>query len=252
MNKKFIIITVIIILLIILYLVVFVKIYNKYQYYPYYDFADIRKKFKSGDILLFTCKAAESNVAKAVYYMSTRFVGTEYGHAGIVIRSKNKLFVLECCDFDQCGYEQSKFINKGKIAGGSGGVRIIDLDLYLDLYYKEYKGEFAVKFIEKEIPIDVVNSVLKKYQTVTFQNRNVLYVMAIIDNGVSHELAKHLIKKCNKDKMICTEFLYDFLYNCGVVKSYPSKIFWPHLITHDMFGKLQNIKYTDIYKFKIK
>lgn len=234
--------------MIISYVIIFVRKNNEYTHYPFYNFSEIRSKLKTGDIILFKCQH-DTPLYKLSYYVRTGLVGTEYGHSGIVIKGKNgNLFILECCGYDQCGYDKSYYMNGGK--KGRGGVRIINLDTVLGAYKKEYNGYFGVKFIEKEIPLSTINRVIKKYRDVFFQYPHMLAILAITDNGFSHALAKYIAERCDKKHMICTEFTYDFLYECGIVSEYPAKLFWPHSFTNETFKNIQIVKYSDLYKFE--
>jgi hypothetical protein len=171
-----------------------------------------------------------------------------YGHAGIVIKKKNKLYITECCGHDQTGYHEAKHLNDKKM----GGVRIIELDVLLREYYKNNKGVCAVKFISKEIPYSDFMKNMLKYRNAVFQDRKVLIMLAITDIFISHELAKKLSKGYGDEKMICTEFVYNILRDCNVLKEYPGKLFWPHTITNKLFDELEIIKYSKPYKFVIE
>jgi hypothetical protein len=215
---------------------------------PMYHYSDIKKKLKTGDIILFSCKQHGSFFNRVEYSSRTNIVGSMYGHAGIIIRKKNgEVYIVEVCDYDQCGGEHAKHLNNYN----QGGVRIIKLDIILNEYYKEYKGTYAVKFISKEIPYLEIMEKLKRYKHITFQPRKTLLFLAIVDIFISHSLANSLAKKCDQDKMICTEFLYNLLCDCNVLKNYPAKLFWPHLITNQVFDELENIKYSKPLKFII-
>jgi len=246
MGSKLLSIIIIIILILLVFYIIFLlkPIDNE----PFYHYDDIKKRLKTGDIILFSCKQHGSLLDNMVYSIRTTLVNSEYGHAGIVIKNKKgKLFIVEACGPSQCGYENATHLNNDK----KGGARIIELDKILQEYYEEYKGIYAVKFISKEIPYSVIMEKLKKYENIRFQDRHVLAMLVVADICISNTLAKTLSKYCDEKKMICTDFLYDLLYECNVVKEYPSKIFWPHLITSKKFDDLQIINYSKPYKFSI-
>lgn len=214
---------------------------------PYYSYTDIKARMKTGDILLFSCKMYGTIIDKLWYATRTSFLGSDYGHAGIIIKSRGKLYVAEVCGPDQCGYQYAKHLNKSC----QGGVRIIELDTLLNEYYKEYKGVYAVKFIDKAIPNKVMMANIKKYGHIVFQKRQTLYKLAIPDLFVSHSLAKYLASKYPTDQMICTEFLYRVLHDCGVLGEYPAKLFWPHIIVRDQFNSIAKVVYSLPYKFSV-
>jgi len=250
MIEKFLVIL-IILLIIIIYVLLFIKKPNVHSYEPYYSYADIRSRLRTGDIILFTCQNHNSILTQFSYYMRTSLVGSEYGHAGVIIRGvNNKLYIVECCGYDQCGHQKALYINGGKL--GRGGVRIIGFDTVLKAYDDEYKGIFGVKFISDEIPYAKAINAISQYKEISFQQREVLCVLAFIDNVISHSLAKRIADKCDNKKMICTDFVYDFLYKCNVVEKFQSKLFWPHLITNEFFDSKQKIKYSKLYKFKLE
>ena len=214
-----------------------------------YNYSNIRNKLKTGDLILFTCKKHGSLFANLMYLSRTTLLGSDYGHAGIVIKDKrnNHLYIAECCGHDQCGNKYANYLNKDQ----KGGIRIIDLDILLKEYHNEYNGSYAVKFISNEIPNSIIISALKKYKNVRFQERHILCMLAAMDIFISHPVAAALSNICDKNKMICTEFVHDLLHECNVLDKYPSKLFWPHLITNHVFKKLEKIKYSRPFKFSI-
>lgn len=243
MSRKLIII-ILIILILILVCVLFLVEDNDSE--PIYRYEDIKKKLKTGDIILFSCKKHGSFINKIIYACRTNIVGSQYGHAGIIIKDpQGKLYIVESCDHNQCSGQHAHHLNKHK----KGGVRIIDTDIILKEYYKKYEGIYAVKFISSEIPYEKFMEKLNKYKNIIFQNRDTLSLLVITDLIISHTLATKIANKCDNNEMICTEFLHSLLYDCKVLKDYPSKIFWPHLITSKIFDDLENVKYSKPYKF---
>ena len=236
----------IILIIILAYILLFVKRDNLYiNDQIYYSYLDIRDKLRSGDILLFSCRRTQSLYKKLEYYFRTSFIGSEYGHVGLVLKNGDKLYLVECCLGDNCAEEDARFLNNYK----KGGVRIISLDKLIEEYSRETDATFAIKFISKEIPWTTVTQVLKVYKNITFQNKSWLYFLGTLDVAVSHPLTVHLSNLADKNKMMCSEFVHDFLYRCGVLDEYPSRIFWPHLFTDDIFHDLEIVKYSRPYKF---
>lgn len=213
-----------------------------------YDYNDIKKHLKTGDIILFSIKSHKNLIENFKYFTRTKLVGSEYGHVGLIVRINDKIYVLECTDSGHTGDEFALHQNNG-----IGGIRMIDFDILSKEYIKKGATHYGIKFISQEIPLDVIKNNLKKYQNKTFENKAILTFLAIIDEGLSHEFATELSKNmCNKDKIMCSDFVHDILNESGVLKDYPSKIFWPQLFERPIFNNLQKIKYTDkVYKFII-
>ena len=238
------IITIIIIILILILLFVLFLTENV-ENESYHSFNEIRDKLKTGDIILFSCRRYYSLLEEIIYKSRTNLIGTIYGHVGVVIKKNNKLYLVEACGYKLCGYDKAYHLNNYN----QGGVRIIKLETMLNEYHKKYNGVYAVKFISEEIPYQKIMEKIKKYKNITFQSMKTLAFLAIVDIFISHDLAINISKKCDKNKMICTEFLYNLLYDCGVLKEYPVKLFWTHLFTENIFTKLENIKYSGPVKF---
>ena len=133
----------------------------------------------------------------------------------------------------------------------SGGLRIHDLDKFISTYSKTHDAIYGIKFISKEIPINKINIALTKYKNKTFPKKYEMflsYVLFFVVNVVCQMNIK-IPKLYNKDKIMCTEFVHDFLYECGVLKSYPSHMFWPSMIENSNFKKLEHISYSPIHHF---
>lgn len=215
---------------------------------PTYHFNDIRKHLKTGDIILFTGKM-NSVTQRLLYIGRTNVVGCIYGHAALVMRDGEKLYIVECCDIDMSGQNIGHYFHKnGK---KEGGVRMIDLDTMLTEYKKDFNGKFAVKFISRGIPNKVFIENLLKYQDVQFQDHMTLGILAITDLLISHKMAESFAVKCPTNRMFCTEFIHRMLRDCNVLKDYPSKLFWPHHITRETFADIENIKYSRTFRFTI-
>ncbi len=240
------------VIMIIVIMVLF-NIFSKILFAPSYatggkihKYSEIKQKLKSGDIILFSCKKFDSSINKFEYNLRTKFIGSEYGHAGIIYKKDKRLYLLECTYYDHIGYEKAKYLNDKK----KGGVRIIDLDYLINEYYKDSRALFAVKYISKEIPDKVMDDTIKKYKDVIFPNRYLFYLIFLIYYCLSETLASEIgIRLIDENHRMCTEFMHHFLNNCKVLKEYPSKLFWPWKITDGTMDKLQIIKYSDAYKF---
>lgn len=244
-----IIVSIFVIVFIIFYILIFVKKTYKYKYDPFYDYDNIKNNIKTGDIILFSCKNNRNLYNSIEYLLRTEFIGSEYGHVGIILKDEsNNLFVIECVANDHCADKHATYLNNYK----KGGIRIIELEKILNEYCKENAALFAIKFISREIPYSIAINNLNKYKDITFENKGRLFILGIIDVIISNNIGKKLALKINNNKMCCSEFAHNFLYNCNVLKKYPSKIFWPHLITNDLFDEIEIVKYSKPYKFKLK
>jgi len=214
---------------------------------PIYRYNNIKPNLRTGDIILFSCNKIGSLSERIMYGLRTKTFDSIYGHAGLVFKKDDNIYIIECCGQDQCGNESAQKLNKC----GEGGIRIIEIDTLLQEYYKEYNGTYAVKFISKELPNHLVIKNLKKYKNIIFQEGYKTAFLAIMDEGFSHRIAKYYGEKFSRKKMTCTEFLYNLLYDCGIVKEYPAKLFWPHLIAKTFFTNLELVKYSGLFKFSI-
>ncbi|XWV26221.1 hypothetical protein QJ857_gp0855 [Tupanvirus soda lake] len=245
LTKKFLGIIIIFFLILVLLFVLFSG-RNDVNNNLIYDYYDIKKMLKTGDIILFSCKYHTSIIEEIKYTIRTECLGSDYGHAGIVIKNKNGLlYIVDASGSNECDIKDVHYLNNH----GKGGVRITKLDDMIVDYYKHFRGVLAVKFIAKEIPYDNVKENLKKYKDITFSSDSVILTLAVIDILFSRTIAEKIAKMCDKQKMFCTEFLHDFLFNCDVLYEYPSKLFWPHFLTKNEFDKIQKVKYSKPYKF---
>ena len=239
-------IIIIIILIAIVYGLLFIKKQDRYKNDPIYKYAGIRDHLKTGDIILFSCKKYESVFNQFEYYFRTNFIGSEYGHAGIILRNQDKIYVVECTNNNHTGNEYAKYLNNE----GRGGVRIVNFDKLIKHYHTNNNALFGVKFISKEISNAELLKTLKHYKKYTFRNKTLVYLMALMDVCVSHKLSKRLFTTHYSDnKMICTEFVHHILHKCNVLSEYPSNLFWPHHITDETLDSLAIIKYSEPIKF---
>ena len=126
-----------IIILIIILVCIIIFVGPKQHQLVFYD--KIKDKFKTGDILLFSCKKHSSTLKHIEYYMRTNLLGSIFGHVGIVLREKDNLYMVECTDIGHIGEKHAHYLNDQK----KGGVRIIKLEYLLKKYSKRY-GEHVV------------------------------------------------------------------------------------------------------------
>lgn len=247
---KFISVVIIILIILILYIILFVKKNDKYKNYPIHYFTNLKNMMGTGDIILFSCRKNDNLRTSIEYYLRTDFVGSEYGHVGLVFRdNNNELYVIECVAKNHCADECAKYLNNYE----KGGVRIIKMDTLLYWYTKENAGFFAVKFLRNKISNQIFINNLYKYTEKIFEDKKKLFLLVFFDVCVSTDISKKLVSICEKNRMMCSEFVHRMLYDCGVLKSYTSKLFWPFSITNgELFRNLENIKYSEPYKFIYK
>ena len=258
--------TIIFIIIVIIILLVLVIIFNRPRMIntlndkTTYKYSNLREKFKTGDIILFSYIKHDNLFKKLTYQCRTTFLGFEYGHAGLVMKHDGNLYVVECTDTehvdnDKCIYLNNKSENDKCVHLNNkkrGGIRIFEMDTLLDKYYRENEGHFGVKFISQEIPSNIILSSLKKYENITFENKISVLCIALIDIFVSHQFAETILEYHNNtDRMMCTEFLHRILNEANILKPYPSKLFWPHKINDVDFEKIEKIKFSKIHRFII-
>lgn len=219
-----------------------------------YVYNEIKEHLKTGDIILFSCKSHGSMADKGAYLLRTKFLGSEYGHVGLIVRTDNDIYLIECTDKKHTGEKHAHLLNKS----GKGGIRIIQFDKLIEEYYQENAAVFAVMSISKRLPNDLILNQFYKYDHYIFEDKKILFTLAAVDIVSSPDTANNLLQSMRtknnerNEKMMCSEFVYDILYRCGVVHYYSPKIFWPHHFTN---GKLQNLTkypytFTDPIKFK--
>lgn len=246
---NWVIIIFIILIIFILYIIFFIRKADIYRNDPLYHYQDIKKKMKTGDIILFSCKKNNSIYQKLGYYVRTELIGCEYGHVGIIVKKNDKLYVLECVSDDHCADIHGEYLS----GSGEGGIRLINLETLLHHYYEDYDGLYAVKFISKEIPLETVDNELQNYVGTKFEDKKKIFLLGLIDICISHNLSKKLSSNNKKEDKIlcCSGFVHHFLNKCGVFKDYPSELFWPHLFLYDDKCKpLENVEYSKPFRFK--
>jgi hypothetical protein len=208
-------------------------------------FSDIRSKFKTGDILFFLCNHHSNLFQKIQYYCRTSLINSNAGHVGIIIRDGNNLFVLECVNGTHSAEEYAYHKNNK----GKGGIRLINMDILIKEYYRDYKGSYAVRFISQELSNELVFRSAERYREHIFDNPISVAILASVDIVVSHKLAIEMLREWDENRIICTEFAHKVLYECGVMKEFPSKLFWPHLYSSKNFNDYTYIPYSEIVSF---
>lgn len=253
MEIVWIIMTIVVIIIIIVIIILLLVLFNSpkmntVQEKKLHKFSQLESQFKTGDIILFSCKKYKNLLNKFTYYCRTTLLGSEYGHAGLVLKYKGKLYIVECTDWDHLGYEDTLHLNNKR----KGGIRIIEMEKLLRKYYQENSGYFGVKFISQEISPEIFIDNLEKYRDVVFEKKYMLVYLAFIDIFVSHQLAETLINVySDKEKMMCTEFVHRMLNENGALDAYTSKIFWPQKINDNDFKNLELVKFSETYRFVV-
>jgi hypothetical protein len=240
-------VVIIVVIIIIIYLICFVKKTDLHQYRPIYNYAHIKDKLKTGDIVVFSCKKYNTLFCRLEYYFRTNFIGTEFGHSGIVLKLKDELYFVECTDkkylCDKYAYKLNNF--------GKGGIRIVNFEKIIRQYQKDYNATFAVKFISKEIPFRTIFKVLDDYKKIKFSKKSIAVLMFIIDMCISHQIARKFFVDWYINKMICSQFVCDILNKCNVLACYPPYLFWPPMIMDGTLDRISIVKYSEPYKFII-
>ncbi|XWV24972.1 hypothetical protein QJ856_gp0807 [Tupanvirus deep ocean] len=251
MKLLYYILIIIILLIVVFFLLMFITDTNKYDE-PIYDFNQIKRNFKTGDIILFSCNKHSSLLDRAAYYCRTEFLGSPYGHCGIILRDGKNLYLVECTTAEHTSYEKAMHLNNYN----KGGVRIIDLETMIQDYYNENGGFFGVKYIKEEIPNQIFFDNLMKYKESIFENKFLLFLFAIVDVIVSNSAAKKFINlyygpedQDHSKRMMCCEFIYRMLKDCGAVMDYQAKLFWPYLFTNGKFDELSIMKFSKPVRF---
>ena len=213
---------------------------------PSYSYSTIRPFLKTGDIMMFSCRDHLGGMETFKYYARTSLVDSEYSHVGVVMRDGDRYYVLESTNVDHAGDSRAQNLN----SYGKGGVRIINLDHLIEDYYKAYSGTFGVRFISKEIPNEILLKHLESYRECTFDSRSIIIPLAFVDLSLSHKLACKMNEKtADPSKILCSEFTHEILNKCGVMKDYPSKLFWPFMYDWELFNLYTNVEYSQLYKF---
>lgn len=241
------------IIIVIMFFVIILTSYYKSEFYqttlePMYKYSDIKPRLKTGDIMLFVCINHSTEFGKFVYYCRTKLVGSDYGHVGLVIRDGNDLFLVESTDTCHSGESWATYLNdKCK-----GGVRIINLDILLEEYVKDYNGFFGVKFISKEIPNNIIMPNVYKHRHKIFEKNYYLVLLMLMDYLLPRFFTDKFVSNpyvCNK--IYCSELVYKILYDCNVLKKYKPKLFWPNFFTQKIFDDLQLVTYSPVYSFDL-
>lgn len=213
---------------------------------PTLTYADIRPTLKTGDIIFFVCFDHEDKIGEMLYYCRTKLINSEYGHVGIVMRDGDKLYLIDCSDTNHSGEKYAIYLNNRK----QGGVKIIDLDIMIREYYNDNGGVFGVRYISREIINSSMITSIIKHKDKIYESKTFLSIMMFIDVILSHNIASKLVDRfVDYNKIYCSEMVYCILHDCGIVKEYPCKLFWPHLFNSNTFDDLLLVDYSDVIKF---
>lgn len=209
----------------------------------YNQWSDLYPQLKTGDIILFR-KNIRKGIHRAAYFFQTTLTGSYFGHAGVIIVRDGVPYVIECTNYTHSGYKVAMQLNNKR----QGGVRIIKLDTLLP----EYDAKcIAIKSIEQAIPNKVVEEKLIGYRDKIFESLVHLFFPVLFDFYFSHTLARKFTKG-SENQLFCTEFVYKLLHDCGVVKEYPAKLFWPARLTDGTFDHLTRVKYSKPYLVSVE
>lgn len=232
---------IILILLVIVMMYMFIFSNHKYTHYPISTFNDIKHKFKTGDIIIFSCPEHNNDFIHAAgNYIYKRVYRSIFIHVGMIIKLGNILYFIELCGPSHAGKDYAIYLNESN----NEGVRIIKLDDCIREYYEKYGGLFAVKYLDKPLNPNIVLSLLDQYKDYTFRTSSEITRLSLCSLIYPQENIKY-----DPKKMICTEFIHSILNKCGVFKNYPSHLFFPQHFSDSKYCYLQNIKYSDVHLF---
>lgn len=214
------------------------------------NYKDIKSSLKTGDIILFSIKQHENIFSEMFYFARTTYDECQYGHSGIIIVKNGIPYVAESNlkSNDPNIYHLTDHNN--------GGIRLIQLDYFLNKYNKKHKSTFAIKPIKQELSADIALNILQQYNKYHYPNLSFFITVSLLRLLTTLHLTNDLYLLAyqqNKDTLMCSEFVYHFLNKYGVLKEYPSKIFWVKCITDGTLEELtnENHKYGKVYSFKI-
>lgn len=225
------------------------KYYIKEKRKHMINYKDIKGSLKTGDIILFSIKQHKSFFHEMFYFARTSYDECQYGHSGIIIVKDGIPYVAESNikSIDENIYHLTNHDN--------GGVRLVQLDYFLNKYNKKHKSTFAIKPIEKELSTDITLNILQEYKKYHYPNLSFFVTVSLLRLLTTLHLTNDLYLLAyqqNKDTLMCSEFVYHFLNKYGVLKEYPSKIFWVKCITDGTLDDLTHVnhKYGQLYSFK--
>lgn len=220
----------------------------RYKQHVILDFDAVRGALRTGDIILFH-KTTRTGVVDAIeldFVSPLFFPATEFRHSGIIVRSDDELFVLECAEPGHSGHSVATYPT------GGNGVRLVPLEPLLDAYTRD-NGDphFGVKHVSREIPVTLIYEVLESYGPVDYlrMQRSVpLYLTKFILPG----RVRQALFDTYRQEMMCTEFVHSVLNRCGALADYQSKLLAPYSIENSSFFKrLEVVPYSDIVRFSV-
>lgn len=244
----------IVIVIVVIIIIILVFLYFKIRRNPnagiISHFSEIKDSFQTGDLMLFSCNRRHlpGGWIDAAYQTLSDCM---FGHLGLILRHKDKIYVVDCVPSDQTGNLGSYFLNNDY---SQGGIRIIKIEYLLHRYTKDYNGVYGIKHISKPINNHRFNKVLKTFTGTTYENKMFFLKLAFVDAFISKERAIKLLGSdpyAHTDRMMCSEFVHRLLHKCGILKKYPSKLFWPFLVLSPEFEDLEIVKYGPCIKFRL-
>lgn len=226
-------------------MIIYVIVYSnhKFVYYPLFKYDNIKNKFRTGDLIMFSCAVNSGILHDTASFFYKKMNRSNYGHTGMVIKINDILYIVEFCSQDHVGSNYAVHLNES----GKGGVRLMKLDDCIREYYEKYNGTFAAKYLSYSLDPNYVLLLLEQYKDYTFRNRSEIAQIGLLSLIYDKENIKY-----DSTKMVCTEFIHSILNKCGVLKNYPSHLFFPHHIYDKKYNYLQNIKYSDAQLFIYK
>ena len=218
----------------------------RYKRHPTVSFADVRDRLKTGDIILFhkTARSGFIDSLELDFVSPVFFRANEFRHSGIIVRNDDDVKVLECAEERHSGYSQASYPT------GGTGIRLVPLEALLDAYTQDNgKPHYGVRFIDSEIPADLVYDALSGYGPVGYlkmQRSIPLFLTKFILPG----RIRRRVLDAFRHEMMCSEFVHSILNRCGALADYPSKLIAPYSIEDDgFFRRLARVQFSDIVRF---
>jgi hypothetical protein len=211
-----------------------------------YTYGDIRPHLKTGDIILFRCNVYSDSLSELGYALRTQLLGTKFGHAGVVFKYGDSIYMLEMVSSDHPSNDKAVFLN-----GKTSGLRVALLDNVMYDYSKDCDGDYGVKFIENPVSNSCIIENVPKYSEKTFSGYGLIGGIALLDIIVGEAKAASLAKDHPK-KMFCTQFVYSILSDCGVLKGSDPSVFWPQKFNDDNFPEFASVTYSETVEFQYK
>lgn len=210
-------------------------------------FEQIRDRARTGDIILFH-KTTRNGLVDALeldVISPLVFTETEFRHCGIIVRKNGELYVMECADELHSGHSEAKYLTKGT------GVRLVPIETLLDAYNRD-NGDphFGIKYISEEIPASKLEATLDEYESVNYLKMHKIAYIFLSHLLLPRKLHRRIVASF-RNEMMCSEFVHSFLFKCGVLKDYPSKLFMPYYIEDsEVFQRLEIVRYSEIMRFR--